>query len=110
MLNVRHISTAILLVLVLAVAGDEASAATDHTGTSYPTRCVEDMPCWSWSTMGNRKRGIVTVYGTPKVVGPCGYRRVWERTPRSMRGLLGPTLKGDRWARRHGCIGNVQNW
>lgn len=37
--------------------------------------CLEDQPCWSWSQMGNHKRGIVTVWGNPAVVGPCGFYR-----------------------------------
>jgi len=35
------------------------------------TACLEDMPCFNWTKMGNRKRGVVTMWGTMKVVG-CG--------------------------------------
>lgn len=55
--------------------------------------CQEDQPCWNWRTMGNHKRGIVTLAGRRLSVGPArfdainaGFRIDWQRTPR---------LKGD---------------
>jgi len=60
-------------------------------------RCQEDAPCWTWSTMGNRHRGVVLADGRRVVVGPCGFARAridWQRTPR---------LRGDATARRGGC-------
>jgi hypothetical protein len=89
-------------VAIVAVVGPSAEARPAEAAR-HRTSCVEDAPCWSWSQMGNRRRGIVTAWGTPKVVGPCGYRREVLRTPPSMRKLLGRKLKGDRWALRHGC-------
>ena len=63
--------------------------------------CREDDPCWTWSTMGNRTRGIVTTDGARLRVGPCRFRRLrqahgidWTRTPH---------LRGDYIAARTGC-------
>jgi hypothetical protein len=68
---------------------------------SYAAHCHEDSSCWTWSTMGNHKRGITLTDGTHVVVGPCAFRRSdargvidWERSPR---------LRGDGYARRYGC-------
>ena len=52
--------------------------------------------------MGNRKRGVVTMWGNPRVVGPCGYARLHHR------GLLDPgsrpgSMRGDWYAIEHGC-------
>lgn len=61
--------------------------------------------------MGNHKRGIVTLYGNPRVVGPCAFRRLWEAghiryTLRvgkvTYRDLL-VRMRGDQWALAHGC-------
>lgn len=93
MLHIRTTAAVLAATAALAVAGD-AAASTPQSAI----RCVEDAPCWTWSKMGNHKRGIVTAYGTPKIVGPSGYRRIWFDTPRSMRHLLGPKMKGDAWA------------
>jgi hypothetical protein len=72
-----------------------------------PTRCMEDDPCWSWSTMGNLDRGVYVRGETGKVVrrrvvvDPCTFawlsfngRIDWRRTPH---------LRGDQFARKHGC-------
>lgn len=71
----------------LAVAGDQASAATQ------PRACpAEDSPSWNWVRCGNNSRGVVTMWGTPKVVS-CGDLRWLVRhddlDPRT------PWLKGD---------------
>lgn len=54
--------------------------------------CQEDDPCWTWPIMGNRQRGVVTMWGTPKNV-TCGDLRWLVR-----HGDLDPftpRLKGD---------------
>jgi hypothetical protein len=57
--------------------------------------------CWTWSRMGNRRRGIVTRWGTPLVVGPCRFAKLRRAGrvdyPRFAR------MKGDAWAMQHGC-------
>lgn len=86
-----------LACLTLACAASAYAAPTRAT-------CAEDDPCWSWSTMGNRTRGITSLNGTPLVVGPCRYARMWRRAHAlHMARLLGPALRGDAWARRYGC-------
>lgn len=81
-----------LMVLVVVGIKDVAGASP---------RCVEDDPCWSWSTMGNLMRGVVMVGGRVVVVDPCRFAYAdhvgnidWTRTRR---------LFGDGFARRHGC-------
>lgn len=63
-----------------------------------PSRCEEGEPCWSWSKMGNKRRGVVLTYGGGRrVVSPRGfckldrsYRIDWHETP---------VMKGDAYAR-----------
>jgi hypothetical protein len=101
-------ASAILAITALGAAVESASAATPA--------CQEDQPCWVWSKMGNRKRGIVTAWGDSRVVGPCGFRREYDRSRKVGMGRYFlrtnriEGLRGDYWALRHGCIGNVQNW
>lgn len=68
---------------------------------STPVRCAEDQACWTWSTMGNLRRGVTTTRGTHRVVSPCTFAYL------SMRGRIDWTntehLRGDGFARRHGC-------
>jgi hypothetical protein len=62
-------------------------------------RCVEDDACWTWSTMGNHRRGVL-VSGARRVVGPCTYRKL------VLAGLVdrkAEPLRGDSWAIQHGC-------
>lgn len=61
-------------------------------------KCQEDQPCWTWSTMGNRKRLVVTVNGGALVVGPCRFRRLAEAGQ-----LLPDPLRGDFTALTKGC-------
>lgn len=85
-----------------AVPADRAMAVAPGYAPASRTVCHEDRPCWIWSRMGNRRRGVVTMRGTPIVVGPCTYARLWragslDRTHRSQR------MRGDWWALLHGC-------
>lgn len=91
---------ALLVSLVTAIAANAAA----------PT-CTEDMSCWMWSTMGNHKRGVVTLYGNERVVGPCEFRRLWEAghlrytvtvDGHRYTGML-DRMRGDQWALKHGC-------
>ena len=54
--------------LVLAALFAGAASAPAAPARAERVRCTEDMPCWNWATMGNRTRGIVTMWGTMKVV------------------------------------------
>lgn len=105
----RPFTIALASLALLAPASADAS----------PVRCMEDQPCWSWSTMGNHKRGIYlsnprairslferrrnrAVFTADKhriVVGPCGYALL----PGYIR-QANPRLRGDWWALRHGCF------
>ncbi|MEJ7786174.1 MAG: hypothetical protein WKF96_15315 [Solirubrobacteraceae bacterium] len=74
------------------------ASAVAQPSTAAP-RCQEDAPCWTWSTMANRHRGVVLSDGRRVVVGPCGFARAaaridWQRTPH---------MRGDATARRGGC-------
>lgn len=94
-----HHRIAILAIVLAAVLG------TAEAASSAPT-CEEDQKCWTWSTMGNEKRGVILrshIYagGVFRVVGPCTFRKLelsgridWTRTDR---------LRGDHLARRYGC-------
>lgn len=87
------------------VAALAMAAAPAPTAPAVPTaRCMEDSPsgCWTWSTMGNHKRGVATVDGARRVVvGPCGFSRLVHR------GLIDfihtSHLRGDWTALRIGC-------
>jgi len=60
--------------------------------------CREDMPCWAWSRMGNRKRGVLLADGRRVIVGPCGFKRLHDRGK-----VHGQKIRGDAWAVQHGC-------
>jgi hypothetical protein len=89
-----------LLLTTLALAGG-GQAPERAVPVAAVTRCAEDDACWTWSRMGNRRRGIVTRWGTPLVVGPCRFARLRRAGrvdyPRFAR------MKGDAWAMQHGC-------
>lgn len=78
------IAAATLAAVILAAAAYTV-AAKANTGTPPAHHCTEDSACWNWATMGNHKRGIVTVWGDAKIVGPRGYCRELHHTPRYMR-------------------------
>lgn len=76
------------------------SADADAAATLPGRPCADDEPCWNWTTMGNRRRGVVTMWGTPLVVSPhryCLLARHHNLSP----GL--PKLRGDFTARRTAC-------
>lgn len=102
---VRQVTLAILAALTLTagiVLAGEVAAHADVVhlpadggvvvqANPSPT-CEEDMPCWSWPTMGDGMRGVVTMHGTPKVVSCAGMRSLIRHRnldPHS------PRLKGD---------------
>ena len=78
-----------------------ASVAPSVSATAtLASPCMEDEPCWTWSRMGNRTRGVVTRYGNPLVVGPCRFARMHRAhrlDPHNER------MRGDAWAIVHGC-------
>src|SRR3954462_1046480 len=53
----------------------------------------EDDPSWNWVRCGNGQRGIVTMWGTPKVVS-CGDMR-WLVRHRDLDERLTPWIVGD---------------
>lgn len=91
----------------LAMAITMGLASLAHAAPTTATRCMEDQPCFTWSTMGNLDRGVyVRTEGGQRVrrrvvVDPCTFawlsfngRIDWRRTPH---------LRGDGFARKHGC-------
>jgi hypothetical protein len=64
--------------------------------------CMEDNPCWNWAKMGNHRRGVVLLDGTPMVVLPCGFNRLWAigAIRHRLDGYkMNDRLRGDRFAR-----------
>ena len=90
-----------VVLLGLAGASDKASAYYGDANDVAKYGCLEDMPCFQWPTMGNFRRGIVTVGGRRLVVGPCRFQRIalaeridWRRSG---------NLPGDSLAIFAGC-------
>lgn len=86
---------AYVVMFTVLMVGLGITATRAHASSANP--CAEDNPCWAWSTMGDRHRGIVDAWGNPRVVGPC------EFVYRKRHGMLSPGLdhmRGDRFARR----------
>lgn len=63
--------------------------------------CQEDMPCWNWASMGDHRRGVVTMFGTPLVVSPCKFQRLMKMRVIDYR--PDDVLKGDKLAMRVRC-------
>lgn len=81
----------------LGLSSSLAHAKTYCNATSCSSTCQEDMRCWNWRTMGNKRRGIVTNTGHKLIVQPGtfdllnrSFRIDWSRT-RYLRG------DGHRW-------------
>ena len=87
----RYFGLAVLLAAILAITADAAMAwpldrdrdwyadQSAQTPEPAPVVCYEDQPCWKWTDMGNGKRGVVTLYGNYRIVGKCGFQRLWNR-------------------------------
>lgn len=100
-MNAKYVAAAVAIAAICSWNPD-AQARQQHRA------CQEDQPCWQWSTNGNLMRGVyVGGYDSPKdrphkiVVDPCRFAYLdftgqinWNATKR---------LKGDMFARRHGC-------
>jgi hypothetical protein len=89
-MDVPKVTAALAVVAALSIPSTASAAGSSP-------RCVEDDACWTWSTMGNRSRGVVLTDGRRVVVRPCRFARLdargridWQRSPR---------LKGDATAR-----------
>lgn len=96
----RGEKVALAIVLALALAGYALIwAQTSPANTHHRAKCVEDAPCWNWATMGNHRRGIITMWGTPEVVSPCRYQHLAKR------GLIAPGdhMLGDKTAWHARC-------
>jgi hypothetical protein len=79
---------ALTMIAAPARASEAAYWTEAHDGYVEHLACYEDDPCWNWATMGDRKRGVVTMWGTPKIV-TCG---------------------GLRWLVRHGDLDPHTPW
>jgi len=76
----------------LAVGGTFAHASTPPMVAKAQPCGAEDDPTWVWYRCGDGQRGVVTVWGTPKVVRCAGFRwlvRHGDLDPHT------PRLKGD---------------
>jgi hypothetical protein len=85
---------------LLTLAVTLASALASAPAQAKPV-CQEDEACWNWATMGDLHRGVRLPDGRRLRVGPCQYRELLLRSavmdePRDR-------LRGDWWAREHGC-------
>jgi hypothetical protein len=79
----------ITIAIALTYTATAYNIATAH---AKPVRCTEDMRCWTWPTMGNSQRSVLTTHG-PKTVTCRGLRwlvRHGDLDPRT------PHLRGDR--------------
>lgn len=104
-----------LVIAAIVTAAAILALVCMPSATHAATRCAEDDPCWTWSTMGDLQRGV-HVRNTPRAIH-IGTRRIGS--PRQWRvvspcefaflaheGLLTSKttpLKGDLFAERHGC-------
>jgi hypothetical protein len=93
---------ALFVVIALAAMLPALAKPTDATSARHTIACQEGDPCWSWSQMGNRKRGVVDLRtGLRVVVGPCAFRRLWMNGDANL--VPNARLKGDWYAIKHGC-------
>lgn len=94
----RIIPFLLSVVVALAVLADPSSASSGRV-------CHEDQRCFNWTADGNGARGVILRNGRTIVVGPCAFQRRWYGVGTGSRidRARTPNLKGDRWARRHGC-------
>lgn len=85
--------TALSIIMCLAIVmGLIAGSSNAKT-----TKCMEDMPCWNWATMGNHTRGLTLTTGEHYVVNRCDFADFWARelVPSSEH------MKGDNHAIRY---------
>jgi hypothetical protein len=85
----------IVLGITLLLLPAMAAAATPD--------CYEDQPCFVWSKIGNHKRGVNVWQGgivVTRVVGPCTYAKLYYAKRIDSTTVK---LRGDWWARHHGC-------
>jgi hypothetical protein len=75
----RTIPFLIVILCTLVLAMDAYGAPTPQDsptkGSTAAAQCMEDEPCWKWSRMGNRKRGVV-LDGRLVIVGRCRFARL----------------------------------
>lgn len=79
----------LILVAALTLAGAAAPPAAPARGACPE----EDDPGWNWVRCGNGARGVVTMWGTPKVVS-CGDMR-WLVRHHDLDERLTPWIVGD---------------
>ena len=97
----RMIALIVSLAILFALLGILSTAVASARSVPASPVCMEDQPCWTWSTMGNRERGVFIVGRAHRViVNPCTFRRVharidWTRTL---------PMRGDYVARTTRCI------
>jgi len=92
---------------LLPLAAAAAFIGTPATATAAPAKCLEDSACFSWSTMGNLKRGVTLKTGRRVTVGACRFQRL-HATGKLSRNYK--RLQGDGYAIRYGCGFDVQDY
>lgn len=87
---------ALYAILVIATCVQAAPALASERA------CTEGSSCWTWSTMGNHKRGIyVRGRRSLVVVGPCAYQAIAEL--HSLDRARTAALRGDYTAKITRC-------
>jgi hypothetical protein len=79
--------------LFLVLASPTLAAPDSPTKGQTAAECFEDMPCWRWSEMGNRKRGVTLKSGRVVVVHWGRMIRLDSRC--RIDWTVTPRLKGD---------------
>jgi hypothetical protein len=57
-----------LTLTLAALAASTWTFAFTEVAAAKPSCGAEDSPSWVWSRCGDGRRGVVTMWGTPKVV------------------------------------------
>lgn len=84
-----------------ALSAALATTTAAHAAVPAAQRCgAEDAPGWDWSRCGNHRRGVVTMWGTPKIV-TCGDLR-WLVRHGDLDRRSTPRLPGDARCGRKG--------
>lgn len=90
-MTTRKLTAAVIVAGLSLSAGMASATAAD--AAQRPAHCTEDMACWTWPRMGNGRRAVVTMWGTPKVV-TCGDMR-WLVRHGDLDERSTPWLRGD---------------
>jgi hypothetical protein len=89
--------------LIPSYAPTQRTVVSHTTTVDIAARCAEDDPCFTWSKMGDRRRGVLDLAsGRRVVVGPCTFRHMWMNGNADL-SKSSERMRGDWWAIHHGC-------